>query len=184
MCSVKAAQVSLMLDKLMDLAKTAFADTPTPAKPRKVDTPEFAAAALLLELAAVDGSLDPAEEARARDMMGRLFKMSEAEVAALVAEAKEDRERAADFFRYTEPLKSQIEPEDRIRFLEAFWEIAYADGEVHPYEANLVRRLAGLLHVSDRESGEARKRVASRLEAVGPDGAGKSPAAKGPWDKA
>jgi len=43
------------------------------------------------------------------------------------------------------------------------WEVAYADGEVHDYEANLVRRVAGLLYVQDRDSGRARKRVLKRL---------------------
>jgi uncharacterized tellurite resistance protein B-like protein len=39
------------------------------------------------------------------------------------------------------------------------WEVAYADGNVDDYEANLVRRVAGLLYVPDRDSGAARKRV-------------------------
>ena len=43
------------------------------------------------------------------------------------------------------------------------WEVAYADGALHDYESNLMRRLAGLLHVSDRDSGEARKRAIERL---------------------
>ena len=44
------------------------------------------------------------------------------------------------------------------------WEVVYADGEVHHYESNLIRRVAGLLHVSDRDSGSARKRVARDQE--------------------
>jgi uncharacterized tellurite resistance protein B-like protein len=43
------------------------------------------------------------------------------------------------------------------------WEVAYADGALHDYEASLLRRVTGLLYVSDRESGEARKRVLARL---------------------
>jgi uncharacterized tellurite resistance protein B-like protein len=43
------------------------------------------------------------------------------------------------------------------------WEVAYADGSLHDYEASVLRRITGLLYVSDRESGEARKRVLARL---------------------
>jgi uncharacterized tellurite resistance protein B-like protein len=43
------------------------------------------------------------------------------------------------------------------------WQVAYADGVLHDYEANLMRRLAGLLYVSDQESGEARKRAQRAL---------------------
>ena len=47
------------------------------------------------------------------------------------------------------------------------WEVVYADGELHDYEASLLRRVSGLLYVSDWDSGEARKRVRSRLGATG-----------------
>ena len=42
------------------------------------------------------------------------------------------------------------------------WDVAYADGELHDLEASLLRRIGGLLYVSDRERGEARKRVLAR----------------------
>jgi uncharacterized tellurite resistance protein B-like protein len=44
------------------------------------------------------------------------------------------------------------------------WELAYADGQLHDLEASLMRRLAGLLYVSDRDSGDARKRALRRLD--------------------
>jgi uncharacterized tellurite resistance protein B-like protein len=47
--------------------------------------------------------------------------------------------------------------------IEMLWEVAYADGRLHDYEASLLRRVTGLLYVSDRDSGEARKRVLARL---------------------
>ncbi len=45
------------------------------------------------------------------------------------------------------------------------WDVAYADGELHDHEANLVRRVTGMLGVTDQDAGQARKRVLSRLEA-------------------
>ncbi len=44
------------------------------------------------------------------------------------------------------------------------WEVVYADGVLDDYEANLLRRVAGLIYVPDRQSGEARQRVINRLE--------------------
>jgi uncharacterized tellurite resistance protein B-like protein len=43
------------------------------------------------------------------------------------------------------------------------WEVVYADGVLDDYEANLLRRVAGLIYVPDRQSGEARQRVINRL---------------------
>ena len=47
--------------------------------------------------------------------------------------------------------------------MEMLWEVAYADGTLHDYEANLLRRLTALIHVTDRESGQARKRALAKL---------------------
>ena len=45
--------------------------------------------------------------------------------------------------------------------------VVLADGEVHDYEAQLMRRLAGLLYVDDIESGRAAKRARMRIENMG-----------------
>jgi uncharacterized tellurite resistance protein B-like protein len=64
-------------------------------------------------------------------------------------------------------INDNLEPEERATILEMLWEVAYADGVVHPYESNLVRRVAGLLYVTDHDSGAARKRVVERLRTGG-----------------
>ena len=43
--------------------------------------------------------------------------------------------------------------------VELLWRVVLADGVVDDYEANLIRRVAGLIHVSDAQAGAARKRV-------------------------
>ncbi|PKQ01791.1 MAG: TerB family tellurite resistance protein, partial [Alphaproteobacteria bacterium HGW-Alphaproteobacteria-12] len=53
--------------------------------------------------------------------------------------------------------------EERVGVIEKMWEVVYADGVLDDYEANLLRRVAGLIYVPDRESGQARQRVIARL---------------------
>jgi uncharacterized tellurite resistance protein B-like protein len=43
--------------------------------------------------------------------------------------------------------------------LEALWTVVLTDGERDPHEDALMRKLAPLIAVSDRESAEARRRV-------------------------
>jgi uncharacterized tellurite resistance protein B-like protein len=64
---------------------------------------------------------------------------------------------------FTTAIKDGFEPAERVELIEMLWEVVYADGQLHDYEASLLRRIAGLLYVSDRNSGEARKRVLARL---------------------
>jgi uncharacterized tellurite resistance protein B-like protein len=44
------------------------------------------------------------------------------------------------------------------------WEVAYADGVLAGDEDSLIRRVAGLIDVSDRDRGDAKLRVRERLE--------------------
>ena len=43
------------------------------------------------------------------------------------------------------------------------WEVVFADGKADAFEQNLIQRVAGLIFVSDRDRGLARKRVIDRL---------------------
>jgi uncharacterized tellurite resistance protein B-like protein len=52
--------------------------------------------------------------------------------------------------------------------IEMLWEVVYADGELHDLEASLLRRVGGLLYVSDRDRGAARMRVLNRLGIADP----------------
>jgi uncharacterized tellurite resistance protein B-like protein len=53
-------------------------------------------------------------------------------------------------------------PAERIQLIEMLWEVAYADGVLDPEEDLLIRRVAGLIAVEDRERVLARQRVAAR----------------------
>jgi uncharacterized tellurite resistance protein B-like protein len=57
-----------------------------------------------------------------------------------------------------------MEPKARIGLIEMLWEVAYADGKLDPDEDVLLRRVAGLIYISDEDRIAARQRVVSRLE--------------------
>jgi uncharacterized tellurite resistance protein B-like protein len=42
------------------------------------------------------------------------------------------------------------------------WEVVYADDVLHDHEASLLRRIGGLIYVSDRDRGAAKRRVLDR----------------------
>ena len=63
-------------------------------------------------------------------------------------------------------MKDGFSHDERVRMIEMLWEVVLADDEIHDHEANLLRRVAGLIYVSDRESGDARKRVLDRRRAA------------------
>ena len=77
---------------------------------------------------------------------------------------------SSQLFGFTRVVNRGFSAEERIELMEMLWQVVYADGRLDDYEANLMRRLAGLVHVSDRDSGEARKRALERLgQSAAPD---------------
>lgn len=127
----------------------------------------LAAAALMVEAARLDGAFDAAEREAMHDLLTRRFDLTPAEADDLIAEAAAAQEESAEFFRFTHALKEVFSHDERVQLIEQLWEVAYADGRLHDHEASLLRRVAGLLYVSDRERGEARRRVLDRMGLAG-----------------
>jgi uncharacterized tellurite resistance protein B-like protein len=123
----------------------------------------LAAAALLVEAAKLDGAFDDAERARVAALLNERFGMEPADIAVLIEAAEEETDLAGGLYGFTKEVRSNFDHEERVSMIEMLWDVAYADGTLHDFESNMLRRVAGLLYVTDRESGEARKRVLSRL---------------------
>ncbi|MGH6913377.1 MAG: TerB family tellurite resistance protein [Geminicoccaceae bacterium] len=127
------------------------------------DQLQLAAAALLVEAATMDAQFSEAERAHIVALLGRRFGLDRAEAGELLALAEQKAADSVEWHGYTRVIKEQLDHEERIGMLEMLWEVVYADGRLHDYEASLLRRVTGLLYVGDRESGAARKRVLARL---------------------
>ena len=123
----------------------------------------LAAAALLVEAATLDGALGDAEHAHVEALLRDHFGLSPIEAAELFVEASRAVADSVQLIAFTRVIKDNFDAPERVRMIEMLWEVAYADGELHDYEANLVRRVAGLIYVPDSDSGAARKRAMARL---------------------
>lgn len=127
------------------------------------DALRLAIAALMVEAATLDGSFDESERARLLGLLARRFEVDPVQAQTLLAEAQAAQAQAAGLESMTRTIKNALDHDQRVEVLEMLWEIVYADGRLHDYEANLLRRLAGLVYVSDQDSGAARKRVVARM---------------------
>jgi len=147
-----------MLNRLKKLFSVA--DTPGQIKQ---DNLQLAAAALLVEAAVMDGTFGEDERAVVLRLLKDRFELATDDAETLLDEAETAIAESNELYTLTRTIKENFEHSERIELIEMLWEVAYADGELHDYESNLVRRLSGLLYVSDRESGEARKRVLAKI---------------------
>jgi len=127
----------------------------------------LAAAALLVEAASLDGSFDDDERQAVARTLRDHFGLNEEELATLMTAAEARQAASNQLLDFTRAIKAHYSPEERIEIIEMLWEVAYADGVLHDYEASLLRRVGGLIYVPDRERGAARQRVLARLGIAG-----------------
>lgn len=149
-----------MIASIRDLF--ARADKPTTGR-RAAEELRLAAAALLVTAARMDGDFGAAERETVLGLLRRRLDLAETDAAELLDMAEAAAMRSTQLFAFTAAVNKGYAPEERIAMIEMLWEVAYADGKLHDYEANLLRRIAGLIHVPDPVSGAARKRVLARL---------------------
>jgi uncharacterized tellurite resistance protein B-like protein len=131
----------------------------------------LAVAALLIEAARMDDSFDAAERAAIGRLLAEKFHLPPDEVQALISAAEHAVRHSTQVYPFTRQVCARLEPEARAHIIEMLWEVAYADGVLDPHEDMLLRRVAGLIAVSDRERMVARQRARERLAAAkGRDG--------------
>jgi uncharacterized tellurite resistance protein B-like protein len=151
-----------MFERLRQLLSSGGGDARTPRR-HSFEERQLAAAALLVEAASMDSEFGAAERAKIDQLLQSRFGLGAAEAGELLAEAERAAAESVQWQGFTQALKDGFAPAERIMVIEMLWEVVYADDQLHDYEASLLRRITGLLYVSDRESGEARKRVLARL---------------------
>ncbi|MEX2454053.1 MAG: TerB family tellurite resistance protein [Rhodospirillaceae bacterium] len=128
----------------------------------------LAAAALLVHAATADAEFDATERTRIEWLCRHRFDLDAEEAADLIRAAEHAVETSVQLLRFTRTIKDGFSYEERVHLMEMLWEVVYADNVLEAHEAQLMRRIAGLIYVDDRDSGIARSRVKARLEADRP----------------
>jgi uncharacterized tellurite resistance protein B-like protein len=139
-------------------------------EPPPEDDLKLAAATLMIESARLDDTIDDAERERIRELVQWRFGLNESDAADLIRQAEGLTQGPAHWHGLTAGLRDRLDDEERIQIIEMLWDVAYSDGHLHHLEANLLRRVASLLNVTDRASGAARQR-AMRRHGLGDEGA-------------
>lgn len=128
------------------------------------DELRIAAAALMVEAASMDESFDLRERDKISGLVAGRFGLDQEECESLIQIAEQQVADASQLHGFTRVVKRAFTEPERIELMEMLWQVVYADGELHHYESSLMRRLAGLLQIEDRDNGLARKRALRQLE--------------------
>ena len=114
---------------------------------------------LMIEAAYTDGQIDAIELNKIKLSLINIFSEDPKEVNLVLEKAEENKNNSKSLHHYTSFINKNFDDKKKILLIETLWEIVFSDGEIHDFESNLIRRLAGLLYISDVDSGNAKKRA-------------------------
>jgi len=120
---------------------------------------QLATAVLLVEVLRAEPTLDAAERTTLLRALREKFALSEDEIERLIELAQNTAKTAYDYQRFTSQLNDRFSQEQKIRVVEAMWQVAYADAHLDANENHVISKVAGLLHVTHGEYISAKGRA-------------------------
>jgi|TARA_B110000008_G_scaffold164904_1_gene165133 uncharacterized tellurite resistance protein B-like protein len=113
--------------------------------------------ALLIHAAKIDENYTDNEEEIIKKALLELGSTQE-NLSKTIEEAKTIEENSNQILDFTREVKNL--PEDnKIKIIEVLWSIIYSNNEADMYEANLMRRLAGLLYIDSKTMGDIKDKI-------------------------
>ena len=119
---------------------------------------------LMLEAAHVDGRVDQIEIDKISTILIENFHEDQLAVELELQNSLKKIDEPKSLHSFTSKLNKEFSSKKKVFLIETLWEIILLDGKVHEFESNLIRRLAGLLYISDVSCGNAKKRAQANLK--------------------
>ena len=118
--------------------------------------------ALFVHAARMDENYTSNEKLIILKALSKISDKDEADIKAILEKAEKKESDSNQILEFTREVKN-YEKNFRLKIIEVLWKIIYSDGVSDMYESNLMRRLAKLLYVSDKETGEIKQLVIKNI---------------------
>ena len=116
--------------------------------------------ALLIHAAKIDENYTEIEKKIITKAIINLNEISPDEAEEILKLAEKKEEESNQIIEFTREIK-QYPMEFRLKIIEIIWKIVYSDGTSDSYESNLIRRICGLLYISDKDNGIIKMKIKS-----------------------
>ena len=127
-------------------------------KKENSDNKNILVAALLIHAAKIDENYSDIEKKIIKEALINLNNINSDQAEELMKLAEKKEEGSNQMLEFTREIKKHP-MEFRLKIIEIIWKIVYSDGVSDNYESNLIRRICGLLYVSDKDNGIIRAKV-------------------------
>ena len=114
-------------------------------------------AALLIYAAKIDENFTNEEEEIIYRTLLKIGADNE-KIDEIIQIGKKIEENSNQILEFTKEVKNMSE-ENKIRIVEALWRIIYSNKKADIFEANLMRRLSGLLYIDNKTMGFIKEKI-------------------------
>ena len=114
---------------------------------------------LLLEACQIDGDTGKIELEYIKKLLINKFNFTPDQAEKNLIEALEKSDERIEIFSQIKIILNEMNHEERIDVIEMMWGVILSDGIIDDFEANLMRRMNGLLYVSGEDSALAKQRA-------------------------
>ena len=115
-------------------------------------------ASLLIHAARIDENYTDIERKIITKAIIDLNEISPDEAEKMLELAEKKEKESNQIIEFTREAK-KYPMEFRLKIIEIIWKIVYSDGTNDNYESNLIRRICGLLYISDKDNGIIKMKV-------------------------
>jgi len=119
--------------------------------------------ALLIHAAKIDDNYTDVEKKIIKKALISLNAITPNEAEELLKKAEKIEQESNQIVAFTREIKKNS-MEFRLKVIEILWKIVYSDGSSDSYESNLIRRVCGLLYISDRDSGMIKLKIKNSMK--------------------
>ena len=119
---------------------------------------------LLIEACQIDGETGQEEVQYIKKLLINKFNFSEIDADENINTALNDNNKRIEIFSQIKIILNEMDHQERIEVIQMMWGVILADGIIDDFEANLMRRMNGLLYISGIESADAKKRALDELK--------------------
>jgi len=120
--------------------------------------------ALLVEAASIDGEIGNDEKNQIENILIERLNLDKMEAEKILEQTISESEDQIEIWSKTNDIRKELDYEERLNIFELMWEIVLVDDVLDVFEAQLMRRVSGLLYISDIDSGTSKKRAIEKLK--------------------
>ena len=113
---------------------------------------------LLIHAAKIDENYTEVEKKIIITAIMHLNKINLSEAEKLLKLSEKKEEESNQIVEFTREIK-KYPMEFRLKIIEIIWKIVYSDNASDSYESNLIRRICGLLYISDKDNGIIKMKI-------------------------